>query len=327
MTRVLTQEELDALLAGAGEAAATRSPAPPAPAMAYNFRRQDRFSKEHMRSLQVLHDRLAKHLSTQFSAYLRAQTELSVVSIDQCSYAEYLTTLADPTAFYALSLAPFETPGALEINPVVAFAIVDRMMGGGGRGEAPNRGLTDIELNVVDSMVKLLLDGLTGTWKPLVGLTGIGINARETRSQMLPVASPDDAMVVISIDAHIGEVKGLVSVCLPAAIVESSNKDSTQSRKRLPPAVTPLERDWMQEHIGRVTVPVSPLIETHLSGRDVLALECGDVLSLGLAVHEPITVQVGGLRKLRGRLVARDRHAMVQVVGSPASGLTATGEK
>jgi flagellar motor switch protein FliM len=237
-----------------------------------------------------------------------------------------LTTLADPTAFYALSLAPFEAPGALEINPLVAFAIVDRMMGGGGTGAAPNRGLTDIELNVVDSLVRLLLDGLTETWKPIAGAT-FAIKARETRSQMLPIASPDDAMVVVSIDAHIGEVKGLLNVCLPAAMVESGNKDSAQARKRLPPAVTPLERDWMLEHLGRVAVPVSPIIETRLSGRDVLALEKGDVLSLGLSVDEPVTVQVGGVRKLRGRLVARDEHACVQVVGSPAAGMTATGER
>jgi flagellar motor switch protein FliM len=325
MTRVLTQEELDALLAVTGDAAA-RSPKAAVSAIAYNFRRQDHFSKEHMRSLQVLHDRFAKQLATRFSAYLRAQTDLTVVSIDQCSYAEYLTTVADPTAFYALSLAPFEATGAIEINPLVAFAMVDRMMGGGGTGAAPNRGLTDIELNVVDSMVRLMLDGLTEAWKPIAAAT-FAIKARETGPQMLPIASPDDPMVVVSIDAHIGEVKGLISVCLPAGMVEAGNKDSSQSRKRLPPAVTPLEREWMLEHLGRVAVPVSPIIETHLSGRDVLSLEAGDVLSLGLPVHEPVTVQVGGLRKLRGRLVARDERACVQVVGSPAAGLNATGER
>src|SRR5579871_1538132 len=273
-----------------------------------------------MRSLRVLHDRCAKSLSTQLSAYLRVQVELSIVSIEQFSYAEYLTTLADPTAFYALSLAPFETPGALEMNPLVAFAIIDRMLGGGGKSTAPNRGLTDIELNIVDSIVRELLDAMTETWKPLSGAT-FGIKARETRPQMLPVASPDDEVVVISIDMHLDEVKGLITVCLPEAMVEAANKDTAQSRKRLPPAVTPTEREWMLEHLNRVSIPIFPLIETKLPGRAVLALEPGDVISLGLPVSEPITVQVGGVNKLRGRLVARDRHAMVQVVGSPAAGL------
>jgi len=326
MTRILTQEELDALLAVTGDNMGARPSGPPVAATAYNFRRQDRFSKEQMRSLRVLHDRLAKNLATQLSAYLRVQTELSVVSIEQFSYAEYLTTLADPTAFYALSLAPFDAPGALEMNPLVAFAIIDRMMGGGGRSAAPNRGLTDIELNVIDSIVRLLIDRLTETWKPLAGVT-FAIKARETRSQMLPVASPDDAMVVISFDMHIDEVKGLITVCLPAAMVESGNKDSAQSRKRLPPAVTPTEREWMLDHLGRVTVPVSPLIETRLSGRDVLALEAGDIISLGLPVQDPVTVHVGGLAKLRGRLVARDQRAMLQVVGSPSAAAAAAGER
>jgi flagellar motor switch protein FliM len=326
MTRVLTQEELEALRVMSDEVAAAGRARAAAPAMAYNFRRQDHFSKEQMRSLQVLHERFVKQLSTRFSAYLRAQTDFTVVSIDQCSYAEYLTTVADPTAFYSLSLAPFEAPGALEINPLVAFALIDRVMGGGGTSAAPNRGLTDIELTVVDSMVRLLLEGLTETWKPVSGAT-FAVQARETRSRMLPVAQPDDAMVVIALDAQIGAVKGLVSVCLPAAVVEHSHKDSAHARKRLPPAVTPLEREWMLEHLGRVAVAVTPIIETRLSGRDVLALEAGDIVSLGLPVHEPVTVQIGGIRKLRGRLVASDAHAMIQVVGSPAAGLAATGER
>src|SRR5262249_8471483 len=175
-------------------------------------------------------------LSTQFAAILRAQTELTIVSIEQYSYGEYLTTVADPTAYYALSMPPFEAPAGLDIHPTLAFTIVDRMMGGGGESAVPSRPLTDIELNVVHSLVRVLLAALTETWKPLVG-AAFAIQARETRPAMLRVASPDDAMVVIAIDARVGEVRGPITVCLPAAAVESSQKDTGQSRKRLPPVV------------------------------------------------------------------------------------------
>ena len=87
-------------------------------------------SKEQIHSLHFLHDRFARNVATSLSAYLRTITELAVVSVEQFSYSEFLMSLTDPTAFYALAIPPFDELGALEINPAVAFAMVDRMLGG-----------------------------------------------------------------------------------------------------------------------------------------------------------------------------------------------------
>src|SRR5262249_13571727 len=132
---------------------------------AYNFRRPEVVSKEQIRSLHLLHDRFARNATTSLAAYLRTITELSVVSVEQFSYAEFLMALPDPTAFYAVGLPPFDTLGALELNPGVAFTIVDRMLGGTGQTPPPDRALTEIEQNVVDSIVKLVLEHLTETWR------------------------------------------------------------------------------------------------------------------------------------------------------------------
>ena len=127
----------------------------------YNFRRPDRVSKEQLRSLHFLHDRFALNLSTSLSAFLRAMTEVSIVSVEQFAYSEFLMSLPDPTAFYAVAMPPLDGVGALELNPSVAFTMVDRMLGGTGQTPAPNRALTEIEQNVLDSVVKLLLEHLT----------------------------------------------------------------------------------------------------------------------------------------------------------------------
>ena len=164
MSRILSQEEIDALLAStpaeAGRAANGR-----APVIAYNFRRPDRVSKDQIRSLHFLHDRFARNATTSLSAFLRTTTELSIVSVEQFAYSEFLLSLPDPTAFYAVAMPPFDALAALELNPGVAFAMVDRMLGGSGESGAPQRALTEIEQNVVDAVVKLLLEHLTETWK------------------------------------------------------------------------------------------------------------------------------------------------------------------
>jgi flagellar motor switch protein FliM len=314
MTKILTQAELDALVPGDAQASSTGH----APVRSYNFRRPDRVAKDQLRSLRVMHERWSREFATALSAFLRAPVDLAIVSVDQFTYAESRSSFADPTAFYALSLAPLEDAGALDVSPTIAFALVDRLLGGGGRAVVQNRAMTEIELKVLDRVVAFWLESLTAVWKGTADAT-FGIKSRETEPALLQVAAPDAVFVVVGIDTRIGELQGVVSLCLPATLVESGRGASAQAWRRQQPAISPVERGWIHDNLGRVVVALSPYLETRLSGRDVLALVPGDLVALGVPVTEPIDVRVGGVRKLRGRLTSRDQKALVQVVGSPLS--------
>ncbi len=164
--RVLSQAEIDALLTVAiGTRRAPTRSRDAGPVVRYNFRRPDRVSKEQMHALQFLHERAARNLSTSLSAYLRTTVSLSVSSVEQFTYQEFLGTLTDPTAFYSLSIAPFDELGAMEISPSVAFAMIDRMLGGTGQSAPMARPLTEIEQNVTDEVVLVMLDGLADAWR------------------------------------------------------------------------------------------------------------------------------------------------------------------
>ena len=322
MTKILTQAEIEALVssgaAGAPAETATAGAALSAPVRAYNFRRPDRVAKDQMRALRVMHERWARGFATALSAFLRAPVDLTVVSVDQLTYAECVSSFADPTAFYALSLAPFEDAAALEITPAVAFALVDRLLGGGGKAAVQHRALTAIELKMLDGCVDRWLESLTEAWKPTADAT-FAIRGRETEPSMLAIAAPDAVFVVVGIDTRIGDSQGLVSLCLPVSLVESGRGAANANWRRQQPAISPVERGWIHDNLGRVLLPVSPYLETRLAGRDVLALELGDLVSLGIALTDPIDVRVGGVKKLRGRLAARDARAELHVVGNPLS--------
>src|SRR5207245_510529 len=157
MGRILTPDEVSALLSSSSDAAAARAnEAGHGNVSPYNFRRPDRISKDQMRSLQLMHERFARNATTSLAAYLRTITELTMLSVEQFSYAEFLMSLPDPTAFYAVGMPPLEEVGAFEMSPAVAFTIVDRMLGGSGQTATPDRALTEIEHNVIDSVDKLL---------------------------------------------------------------------------------------------------------------------------------------------------------------------------
>lgn len=311
--QVLSQAEMSALLADGGRRdGSSRTRRNADPVVPYNFRRPDRVSREQMHSLHFLHDRFARNVATSLSAYLRTVVELSVVSVEQGSYAEFLTSVSDPTAFYALSITPFAELGALEITPPVAFAMIDRMLGGGGRIVSFNRALTEIEQNVVDSVVKLVLAGLTEVWKPIVDLT-FGIRARETRPQMLRVSAPNEVVVMIVFDIKVSEARGTISLCIPSDIVEQVGAQFAHAWKRQRRDLTSQERSWLMGSLGQVTVPVVPMIHTRLSANDVLALQVGDVLSLALPAEHAIDLQVGGIPKLKGHLSVHGGRLRVQV--------------
>ncbi len=307
MSKILSQEEIDSLLAAADDAtdAAPRSASARESAARYNFRRPDRVSKEQIHSLQFLHDRYARNVATSLSAYLRTMTELSVVSVEQFSYSEFLMSLSDPTAFYALSMAPFEDLGALEVNPAIAFSIVDRMLGGSGNGAPPNRALSDIEQNVIDSVVKLILDGLSDTWRALTPLT-FTVKGRETRPQMLQVSGPNEVVVMIAFDMRIGSTRGMMNLCLPASLIESVGAHFGQAWHKQRRDPSEVERAWIRENLSRVPMPLTALLETRLRTGDLMALQAGDVLSLGLRADLPIELRVGDSRKFTGRLT---KHA------------------
>jgi len=297
MGKILSQEEIDALLASARAAAREDGDGTqPDTTTLYNFRRPDRVSKEQIRSIHLLHDRFARELSTSLSAYLRIGTDVAIVCVDPFSYSEFLMSLPDPTVFYSLSLTPLEGLGALELNPNVAFAMIDRMLGGRGPSQPLNRALTEIEQNVVDGVIRLILENLGAAWRRILDVQ-FRIHARETRPQILQVAAPGDAMVLVVFDVHVGEARGMLNLCLPASL-GASFPQGWQSARRDP---SPAEAHHLARNLGRVRVPLTAVLRAQLAARDLIAIRPGDVISLGRPTREPLEVRAWNTVKLHTR--------------------------
>jgi len=311
MSKILSQDEIDALMSTSptGDIARVSDPGTGA-VITYNFRRPDRVTKEQIRSLHFLHDRFARNVTTSLAAYLRALIEFQIVSVEQFSYSEFLMSLSDPTAYYAISMPPLDGIAALELNPTLAFTIVDRMLGGSGRGDAPQRALTEIEQNVIDSVVKLILENLTETWRAVFDLE-FRILARETRPQMLQVAGPNEVIILMVFDLRVGDIRGMLNLCIPASVIEATGSAFVQGWHRTQREPSPTERLWLHDNLNRVPMEVSASLETRLRARDLVRLKCGDVISLGVPIQTPVIVRVGNRVKFTGRLVAPDLNVGV----------------
>jgi flagellar motor switch protein FliM len=308
----LSQAEIDALTAHAGATRAGRADGAAPACVRYNFRRPDRVSKEQIHALQFLHERFARNVSQSLAAYLRSTTDLKLVSVEQFAYSEFLMSLSDPTAYYAVSVSPTDELAGLEINPAVAFTVVERMLGGEGKAGVYDRALTDIEQNVVDSAVKILLDALSETWRPVVPLT-FGIRARETRPQMLQVASANDTVVMLVFDMRVGDAQGTVNLCLPASLVEETDAHFAGALDRHRREPTAKERGWLLENLARVPMPLSAVLESRCTTRELVDLTAGDVVSLGVPSTRPLDLRVGRTLKFRAHPTVHEGRAGVVV--------------
>lgn len=326
MSRILSQDEINALITAASTGAGGDDRGDLAGIVVYNFRRPDRVSKGQLRSLHFLHDRFAKNLSTSLSAFLRTMTDVSLVSVEQFAYSEFLMSLSDPTAFYSISMPPLDGIGAFEISPPVAFVMIDRLLGGTGHTPAPNRALTDIEHNVLDSAVKLVLEHLTETWHGIADVR-FRIHERETRPQMLQVTGPNEIVILLAFETVIGECRGIFNISIPASAIEPMEDKVAQGwgKVRRPPS--PAEEERLMANLGRVPLAVTSLLETRMTARELVRIRPGDLISLGHPVRTPVDVRVGDVRRYRGRLTVDQGRVALAVEHDGAHDQDAAGAR
>ncbi len=331
MSDILSQEEVDALLnavsAGTMPTEEVSSisqsfdsndsgdkPASSKPVMIYDFRRPDRVSKDQMRALQNLHDGYARALSTTLSSYLRSLVEVEIVSVDQLTYTEFVMSVANPSCIYIFQMEPLEGAAIFEVNPNLVFLVVDRLFGGEGKPIDHSRELTDIEKNVMSTIVERALINLKESWEH-VGIFTPKIDSFETNSQFVQIAPPNETVILISLEVRLKHGSGLISLCFPFMLLEpvisklsgeswiSGQRTSTQETRRL-----------IESEIASTELITTAVIgDTQLNVRDFLQLRRGDVLVLDKLAESELVVKIEEKSKFLAKIGMVGRNKCVQI--------------
>src|SRR5450432_1829026 len=234
---LLTEEEMSALLESP-DSAQSASHEKRRRVVPYNFRRPDRLYKEQVRALYLLHDLFSHSLSSSLPIFLITISEVTLISVEQQAYVEYLYGLPDPTAIFTLSMHPLQGVSVLELNPSLAFPVIDRLLGGKGEMMPASRGVTEIEQKILEGFLKVVIDDLREAWRPVVDLE-LQIVGRETRPQLLQIVAPNEVVLSIVFHVQVGDARGMMSLCVPALILEpiiQKFNQSFYSRNREAPA-------------------------------------------------------------------------------------------
>ena len=292
------------------------------PIVAYNFRRPDRLSKEEIRSLYLLHDLFAHSLSSSLPLFMRAVSEVNLISVDQQSYGDYQKGLSDPTCIFTVSAKSLHGIFAVEFGSSIAFPVIDRMMGGDGKELTSPRAATDLELKVLEGFLSVVNESYREAWSTHVEFE-TEIVGRETRPQLLQIIPPNGIVVTIVYQVQIGDSKGLMSICLPVEMLEPVIKKATMSAYSSGVPTSPEATNALLRKISTVNLPVTSDLETvTASVSDLMNLTAGDVLRTNHSVDRPINISIADSTKFVGQLGSVLGKLVVQIVGESSASET-----
>jgi flagellar motor switch protein FliM len=319
MDKVLSQEEINALFSAmSSDNISLGSPAEGTTErkiVNYDFHRADRISQDQMRSVHLLHEYFGRNFASSLSAYLRNFVDVNLVSVEQVSYSSFVKTLPDPTLFASVGMRPLDGNLALEMDPSLVFPMIDMILGGPGQAMVDNRNLTEIELNIIDGVLRLAMRDLRGAWHPIMELDFF-LEGKGTKTQMFQIVSPAETVIAVHLELKIGENSGLMNLCIPSRVLKLLRNKFDQQWNVPRQKPSGIEGERIFELMKMVSIPLDgEILSSKLTVDDLLKVSVGDVIALNERVGDPVFLCVGGIPKFSGKIVLRRGKRAFEISG------------
>jgi len=225
MADILSQEEIDALLDVVEDEgddvleSGEEGLLPQRQVTLYDFKRPNRVSKEQLRAFRGVHDKMARSLASQISSIMRSIVEIQLHSVDQMTYGEFLMSLPNPTSFNVFSVKPLEGSGVIEINPSIAFPMLDRLLGGKGEPFDASREFSDIELSLFETILRVMMSTLKEAWGPVMEVYPT-VESKESSPNVVQIVAQNEIVVMVVMEIIIGHSSGMMNICYPVIALE-----------------------------------------------------------------------------------------------------------
>lgn len=267
----------------------------------YDFARPAKFSKEHLRTLEIIFEHYGRLLYTNLPAYLRKNVQVDVMNSEAVAYSEFANALSNPVLLGIVNFAPLQGNVILELAPNLGYAIIDRLLGGSGISLEKKREFSEIEITIIERIISVCIDLLIEPWKNVVHLEP-RLERIETNSQFAQIISPSEMIAIITLNLKIGDVEGLMNICLPFITLEPvMDKLNTKYWYS-----TMQEKDdksyeeTIEALIAKANVPIKAVLGTStISVNDFVNLQKGDIIKLNSGIEDELTVFVGNINKFK----------------------------
>lgn len=267
----------------------------------YDFTRPAKFSKEHLRTLEIIFENFGRLVSSNLPAYLRKNVQVDVMNSEAVTYSEFSNALSNPVLLGIVDFAPLKGNIIIELASNLGFTIIDRMLGGLGDPLDKPRDFSEIELSVLERIFTVFVDLLREPWKNVVEIHP-RLERIETNCQFAQIISPSEMIAIVTINICIGNVEGLMNICLPFLTLEDimdklntkywfstmKNKDEESYQ------------EFIETAINKAQIPMKAVLgKSSVSVMDFINLQVGDIIKLDSHVNDELDVFVGNIVKFK----------------------------
>lgn len=265
----------------------------------YDFSKPSKFSKEHLRTLEIIFEHYGRLLSTHLPAYLRKNVQVEVINSEAVVYKEFTNALSNPVLLGIVDFSPLEGNIIIEIAENLGYAMVDRMLGGGGTPLEKSRDFSEIELIILERIFNVITNLLSEPWANVVKINPRLVRI-ETNSQFAQIISPSDVVSIITMNVKIGAVEGMINVCLPYSCLEEViDKLNTKYWYSTMQVMDDKNyQDLIEVAIAKARIPIRAVLgRSQISVSDFINIQKGDIIKLDTKTDDELSVYVGNIRK------------------------------
>lgn len=302
MGEVLSQNEIDNLLAAlsTGELDVDQmQESNEKQVKDYDFRRPTKFSKEHLRTLEIIFEHYSRLLSTNLPVYLRKNVQVTVASSETVTFSEFSNALSNPVILGIINFAPLNGQIIIDLATNLGYAMLDRMLGGSGMPLEKNRDFSEIEQTIMQKILIMFTQLLRDPWKNVIDINPL-LSRLETNPQFAQVIAPNDMIAIVTLNMKIGDVEGFMNICLPFFTLEDV-MDKLNTKYWFSTMQENHDEDYevyIESLIRKVSIPIRAVLgRSSISVSDFMNLQVGDCIRLDTRVDEDMNVFVGNIKK------------------------------
>jgi len=306
MGDILSQNEIDELLrsltSGDIKLEEIQKPKVERNIRVYDFKRPSKFAKDHLRTMQIIHENYVRIVTTFLSGYLRTFIQMDVISVEQLTYYEFSNSLSNPIVMGIINFSPLKGVIIYQMSPELSFAMLDRVLGGFGKGIEKIRTFTEIELVLIERLLQQLIEYLKEAWENIISLRP-RLEKIETNPQFAQIVSPNETVALVTIAIKVGDVEGLLNICIPHMVIEpimprlstkywfsTSAKETSEETK-----------EYLQKKIEKTKVTIRAILgKSRITVKEFLELQEGDVIKLDRRKNQELEIMVGNRLKFYG---------------------------
>lgn len=295
---VLSQEEIDKLLKvieSEGTAEPNKSYQIQKNVKKYDFKRPQKFTKEHMKSLAIIHDNFTKYISSYFVSVFGTQVKVEIISTEQITFHEFIFSMPNPTTIISFEMKPLVGNIYMSLESSLSILLLNSLLGSNDRKNLGiPREFSDIDKKILTQVSNEILNIIKGSWEDVIKVEPKFINL-ETNPSTIQSLGPNEPILFVTFKIEIEGNAYFMNICLPYISIEKIgdklNKDYMV--KTSTPEEAESVKKLIRKELNSVEIELEAVLDKKIINiQDFLSLQNNDIIILNKKCNSPIEIYI-----------------------------------